>query len=232
MTTCIPQAIETHYASHRFRSRTEARWAVAFDALGEPWLYEPQGYDLTLLRDRGHCCYLPDFYLPNRRLWVEVKGSHESLKRDWPTLLTAAHPTQGLPLDPDGSPVPEGGTFPRLMVLGPVPEGFVEPWARAGFLLFSMYEGRRAFQYSDLLGNTTLPLTYFPAEEGATRPLCTYSLSTPDLHIHRSDDRLCREESDRINHALTSAREARFEFGERPYVVPWSAGEPAPRMSP
>lgn len=228
MTTFAPRAIETNYAGYRFRSRMEARWAVAFDALGERWLYEPQGYEIVLVKTGEQRRYLPDFYLPERRLWVEVKGSDEALRQDWPTLISAAHPTLGLPLDPDGSPVPPEGTFPRLMVLGPVPQGFQASWARPGFLLFSVYEGRRPFQYTDLLGNTTYPLMFFPAEDGATRPLFTYHLAVPDLHIHRDDDLLCQEESERINHALISAREARFEYGANPTPVPWRAGEPPP----
>lgn len=63
--------IETRYAGCRFRSRLEARWAVFFDALNIPWLYEPQGYEL------GGDPYLPDFLLyPNTDLatWFEVKG--------------------------------------------------------------------------------------------------------------------------------------------------------------
>ena len=60
--------IETNHAGRRFRSRTEARWAVFFDALGWRYDYEREGYDLN-----GRW-YLPDFYLPEQSLWVEVKG--------------------------------------------------------------------------------------------------------------------------------------------------------------
>lgn len=70
--------IETVYNGYRFRSRTEARWAVFFDALGLKWEYEKEGFDLGKAG-----CYLPDFWLPGLKLWVEVKGeltwvSHES----------------------------------------------------------------------------------------------------------------------------------------------------------
>lgn len=51
--------IETRYGGHRFRSRTEARWAVCLDALGLRWDYEPEGYELP-----GGTRYLPDFWLP------------------------------------------------------------------------------------------------------------------------------------------------------------------------
>ena len=71
------KAIETTYAGCRFRSRLEARWAVFFDALGVEWQYEPERVEvhgrLTLKEESYE--YLPDFWLPKRRLWVEVKGS-------------------------------------------------------------------------------------------------------------------------------------------------------------
>lgn len=62
------KAIETRYADCRFRSRTEARWAVFFDALGIAWEYEKEGFDLPSGK------YLPDFWLPKERVWAEVKG--------------------------------------------------------------------------------------------------------------------------------------------------------------
>jgi len=62
-------AIETEYRGCHFRSRQEARWAVCFDALGIRWQYENEGFRF----DNG-MCYLPDFLLPELRLWVEVKG--------------------------------------------------------------------------------------------------------------------------------------------------------------
>ena len=64
------KAIETKYKGYRFRSRLEARWAVFFDALGLQWEYEPEGYDLG---EAGW--YLPDFYLPECNMWVEIKGT-------------------------------------------------------------------------------------------------------------------------------------------------------------
>ena len=62
------KAIETQYKGYRFRSRLEARWAVFFDALCLRWEYEPEGFDLG---EFGW--YLPDFYLPDWDVWIEVK---------------------------------------------------------------------------------------------------------------------------------------------------------------
>jgi hypothetical protein len=62
------KAIETRYKGYRMRSRLEARYAVLFDALPLDWTYEPEGYDLG---PAGF--YLPDFWLPQVRMWAEVK---------------------------------------------------------------------------------------------------------------------------------------------------------------
>ena len=60
-------AKETEYNGYRFRSRLEARWAVFFDAAKIEYEYEPEGFDLS---SGG---YLPDFYLPDYELYVEIK---------------------------------------------------------------------------------------------------------------------------------------------------------------
>lgn len=109
-------AIETNYAGCRFRSRLEARWAVFFDHLGVEWQYEPQGYTIGPLGTP----YLPDFWLPASRLWVEVKGQfdHEGLE----TLIYAASGA-GLPLEPSGkTPLRNLGPWTdRILILGQVP---------------------------------------------------------------------------------------------------------------
>lgn len=62
------QAIETYYNGYKFRSRLEARWAVFFDSLKIPYLYEPEGFSIHGIR------YLPDFYLLDSKQFFEVKG--------------------------------------------------------------------------------------------------------------------------------------------------------------
>lgn len=61
--------IETRYLGYRFRSRREARWAVFYKTLGIAFEYEKEGFDLG---DRIY--YLPDFWLPKQRCWIEIKG--------------------------------------------------------------------------------------------------------------------------------------------------------------
>lgn len=62
--------IPTKYKGWNFRSRLEARWAVFFDSLGIPYVYEPEG---VCLPHTG--VYLPDFYLPYHHggVYAEVK---------------------------------------------------------------------------------------------------------------------------------------------------------------
>lgn len=64
----MTSVIETRYNGYRFRSRLEARWAVFFDAAHIEYRYEPEGYGLSDGR-----AYLPDFFLPEFNIFVEIK---------------------------------------------------------------------------------------------------------------------------------------------------------------
>lgn len=70
--------IPTPHNGIMYRSRTEARWAVFFTAAEIEFQYEPEGFNL------GGIKYLPDFWLPNFRLFVEVKppGEPSSLESE------------------------------------------------------------------------------------------------------------------------------------------------------
>ena len=61
--------IETKYAGHLFRSRTEARWAVFFDAAGIEWQYEVEGFKFNV----NGTYYLPDFWLPQLKIFAEAR---------------------------------------------------------------------------------------------------------------------------------------------------------------
>jgi hypothetical protein len=82
--------IETRYKGYRFRSRLEARWAVFFDALEIEWEYEKEGFRWTFYEDAPERFYLPDFYLPKTKTWVEVKGDWESPDIDYFEMLVEA----------------------------------------------------------------------------------------------------------------------------------------------
>jgi hypothetical protein len=63
-----PTAIETQWGGWLFRSRLEARWAVLFDYLKIAFQHEPEGFEFP---DGSR--YLPDFYLPQVKMFAEVK---------------------------------------------------------------------------------------------------------------------------------------------------------------
>lgn len=60
--------LETTYAGRKFRSRTEARWSLFMDACGIRHDYEADGFRLP----SGP--YLPDFWLQDFNLFLEIKG--------------------------------------------------------------------------------------------------------------------------------------------------------------
>lgn len=71
------KAIQTEYNGYRFRSRLEARWAVFFDELGIEYEYEPEGFELS------SGCYLPDFFLRDFQIFVEIKPSVPEHIPEW-----------------------------------------------------------------------------------------------------------------------------------------------------
>jgi hypothetical protein len=71
----------TFYNGYNFRSRLEARWAVWFDWMEIKYGYETEGFDLD---GKG---YLPDFWLPERKFWIEIKPSHPSIEEIEKTVM-------------------------------------------------------------------------------------------------------------------------------------------------
>ncbi len=84
------KAIETQYKGYRFRSRLEAKWAVLFERLGIEWEYEKEGYDLG---EAGW--YLPDFWLPELKCFVEIKGddpAESEIQKCFELAVQSEHP--------------------------------------------------------------------------------------------------------------------------------------------
>lgn len=125
----------TRYGDVVFRSRLEARWAQIFDLLEIEWAYEPAGYLLDASWcPRLLCCgpeftedraYLPDFYLPQSRVWVEVKGAEKNLRRGLAAWATSCLPSSIDRVDPiewttrrDRAASSSGGA---LLLLGSIP---------------------------------------------------------------------------------------------------------------
>lgn len=65
------KSIPTVYKGIEFRSRLEARYARTFDDHSIRWAYEVDAIDV------GGRPYLPDFWLPGTKTYVEVKGPHK-----------------------------------------------------------------------------------------------------------------------------------------------------------
>lgn len=95
------RAITTRYKGYAFRSRLEARWAVFFDHLKIRWEYEAEGFELG-----NGLRYLPDFWLPDWDLWVEVKpdapddvtsekAARLAAQSEYPIFVTNGMPGQG-----------------------------------------------------------------------------------------------------------------------------------------
>lgn len=64
------EAIPSWYAGITFRSKLEADWAATLDEWHVPWAYEPE----TITLPSG-ANYIPDFWLPDHGIWLEVKGT-------------------------------------------------------------------------------------------------------------------------------------------------------------
>jgi hypothetical protein len=104
-----------------------------FNYLGIAWEYEPQGFLIPFgNRYEPLVPYLPDFWLPAERIWVEVKGGLSD--DDLTKLIGATWDGNGLPATPDGGLLnddietrregnPAGNrNGPRLLILGPIPD--------------------------------------------------------------------------------------------------------------
>lgn len=89
-------SVPTVYRGTRFRSRLEADWAREFDALGMEWRYEPK-----LFNFHNGAAYLPDFYLPGQRIFVECRApDRPSMRKPAMLLKTSRRPV--LLAAPDG----------------------------------------------------------------------------------------------------------------------------------
>jgi len=107
------KVIPTRYNGHVFRSRTEARWAVFFREADIDYEYELEGFKLN------GTLYLPDFWLPEPRWWIEIKGGPPTRdeKRRARFLMRESGSNVylfcGTPANPEGGGFPVW-TFPAL----------------------------------------------------------------------------------------------------------------------
>lgn len=165
--TTPPKAIPTRYAGCHFRSRLEARWAVFFDHLGIRWDYEPQGFEIY----GGHY-YLPDFYLPDKEMWVEVKG--QLTGRDFATILNAVDYGGALPGISNNTGLWD---CRGLLLLGPIPRPPAEPHPLDALLITSR---------TDSAGRVMWPQhSLFTHRKGVERSLVFFT-SVPGLEVFPS----------------------------------------------
>jgi hypothetical protein len=77
--------IETIYNGYKFRSRLEARWAVFFDEMNIKYEYELEGFEMQIPKDEieivgcNKLFYLPDFYIQELDIFVEIKPSIDKI---------------------------------------------------------------------------------------------------------------------------------------------------------
>lgn len=69
------KSIPTKYNGTKFKSKLEASWAKWLDEKHIVWCYETEGFDLY-----GDW-YLPDFWLPEIRTIIEVKGALQGINK-------------------------------------------------------------------------------------------------------------------------------------------------------
>jgi hypothetical protein len=113
--------LPTYYADQCFRSATEARWALFFSYLELDWEYEPTGFGVNGIG------WQPDFWLPDLRVWFEVKA-HDYPLGGWGKIEVAAELFHPLLM----AAGPPGRGRPRLVEAGNwtqmVPDGVGNPY--------------------------------------------------------------------------------------------------------
>lgn len=218
------KAIETRYAGHRFRSRLEARWAVAFDHLGITWEYEPEGFQTSA------GMYLPDFRVQPKNV-RHFSDPDESQCQD---CADAPGTSGNVYLEVKGGPLSQYDAErirafacdpgePRwIIALGPIPtphqDGplFLEGWGQGQPMSWTLEKGKIAAfagPYSRFHGPTRSDWMdrAFRADRGVT------CWETCSRHFAGTAPCGCPCTCLAVptNQALAAARSARFEHGER-----------------
>lgn len=176
-------AIETEYRGCRFRSRLEARWAVFFDALNMRWQYEVEGFELPSGR------YLPDFYLSDQNLFIEVKGTDAMLHSDMPKLVDFTK------------------RMNALVILGDVPDVSRSDGAVTHTML-RLAGDKVVAHRGAVVGARDCGWSFLGLYIDTTQGQLTQSSNIATLKTDR-----------RVLSAYRTARRARFEFGQTPNLI-------------
>ena len=196
------KAIETVYNGYKFRSRLEARWAVFFDAAFIEYEYEPEGFELE-----DGTRYLPDFYLPELKVFVEVKGvmsdsdfhKIESLVKELPDEYRGVYVVQDIP-------------------------NFTGYKWRDDLRLYEKYENEvycdppYMFCMCPVCGKLGLEFDGRGSRVDFCNPETADRILYPDTDFLWHGDKGYTGEHPRFMHAYDKARQARFEHGEQPVI--------------
>jgi len=225
------KAIETEYNGYKFRSRLEARWAVAFDAMGIKYEYEPEGFDLG-----DGVYYLPDFLLHGIKgrhkkgdapcdIWVEVKGAssyHEISSEDldkinrftgWHeinvALKEAAKNGSSRWFDYDGDMSlydKMTNEYPSLYVVGNIPNPSNDRWSDSCYDVMVDIGNSDPYLFTcAIMDGDQFGLALCVDDSGEPWLIdANYNQTYPD-----------KEKTDK---AYAMARQARFEHGETPVI--------------
>ena len=220
--------IETVYNGYRFRSRLEARWAVFFDTAGIKYQYEQEGFEYRLA-DGEECRYLPDFFLPELGVYVEVKGSKDALLKDFCKLASA--------IDWDATPIAKYG----LMILGEVPNYEKIAWGNVPMFTY-LFRGEKGVRvehaifwekqrwikeygskrYVDIVsGNYNIISYLYSYSNGyidAYASEIPNFVTTEEMYTHSSLRSFNKDKMEILINSYKAARQARFEHGETPRV--------------
>lgn len=237
--------IETLYSGYRFRSRLEARWAVFFDALGIRYDYEPEGYELD-----GGERYLPDFWLTDLNMWVEIKPSEPTPREKRLAYLLSQGTgfntvilwgTPKIPLfDYENQRVQ---TFYEALLFVATPPAQLTGFALSihnhwlemmpEFLTFRGYEPMQGDETRELFENwLDLDRQYYMNRYGIEHPKWEYGYTIKgllwafdfDTRLYKFDvsiDYGRRSDTADLRYAYEYAQTARFEHGETPKVKAW-----------
>lgn len=209
--------IETIYRGYRFRSRLEARWAVFFDSLGVKYEYEPEGFKLP-----DGSMYLPDFRVMCHAsrgqdcelfpLYIEVKGVMDEASAKKIKAFSWYNAFEGINLDlPDDEILRSAKSKNRqsLLIVSDIPD--IE-------YAVDVHDSRVMGSY-DCLGFELYPHNYETVDGDH---FGAYPCVWEGKFGLFGDDNSYTGWGDHIHtaYAYIAARRARFEYGERPQLVP------------
>lgn len=186
------KSIDTTYRGYKFRSRLEARWAVFFQTLGFAWEYEKEGFELTN-GDR----YLPDFYLNDLKLWVEIKPDWDcaELENNWEQFY---HDKQEGILLLVGVPTADDNLVGRLLAWDAT-DGSAGSWDGWAIPCIKIIDGKK--------------IPALSIESKRDRTIWTQGFGENEIELSQGGEHLCVVS---LARAINAARAARFEYGETP----------------